>query len=110
MSPELKRVQKKFPNVFKTKGNKIIGNNVKMGFKERAKISQQKRRRVPLQLQQAVDVEIKDLLEAGHNKKIDKITDQTFIQTVVITVKKDRSLKVAQDARFLNKTILKNKY
>ena len=33
-----------------------------------------------------------------------------FIQPVVITVKKDRSVKIALDARSLNNAILKNKY
>ena len=109
LSPELKQIQKKFPKVFKRTG-KIIGHTIKIEFKEGAKITQQKGRRVPLQLQQAVDKEIKNLLEAGHIRKIDKVTDEMFIQPVVITVKKDRSVKIALDARSLNNAILKNKY
>ena len=41
-------------------------------------------------------------------KKNDKVTDEKFIQPVVITVKKDRSVKtaLALDARSLNNAIL----
>ena len=48
-----------------------------MEFKERAKITQEKGRRVPLQLQKAVDV--KNSLEAGHKKEIDQITDEMLV-------------------------------
>ena len=57
-----------------------------------------------------MDAEIKSLLAAGHIKRVDKITDEMFIQPVVFTVKKDRSVKIALDARSLNNDILKNKY
>ena len=46
----------------------------------------------------------------SHIKRVDKITDEMFIQPVVITVKKDRSVKIAPDARSLNNANLKNKY
>ena len=39
-----------------------------------------------------------------------KITDEMFIQLVVITVKKDRSVKIALAARSVNNAISKNKY
>ena len=53
---------------------------------------------------------MKNLLDAGHISKIDKITDEMFIQPVVITVKKYRSAKIALNARSLNNANLKNKY
>ena len=53
---------------------------------------------------------MKNLLAAGHIKRVDKITDDMFIQSVVITVKKERTVKIALDARSLNIVILKNKY
>ena len=64
---------------------------------------------MPLQLQKAVDEEIKNLLAAGHIERIVKMTDEMFIQPVVITVKKDRIVKIALDARSLNNVILKDK-
>ena len=55
------------------------------------RVTQQKGRRVPLQLQKALDAEIKSLLAAGHIKRVVKTTDDLFFQPVVIPVKKDRS-------------------
>ena len=79
-------------------------------MKSDAKISQQKGRRIPIQLQNAVDAEIKRLLKDGHIEKINEIKDDVFIQPTVITVKKDRSVKIALDARALNQAIDKDKY
>ena len=109
LAPELKRISQKFPKIFSRQG-KITGHTRKIEFKEGARITQQKGRRASLQLQAAVDAEIKNLLVAGHIKRVDKVTDEMFIQPVVITVKKDRSVKIALDARLLNNAILKNKY
>ena len=36
-----------------------------------------------------------NLLESGHIERINKITNETFIKPLVITVKKDRSAKIA---------------
>ena len=109
MSPKLKGIKNKFANIFKRQ-RKIVGHTIYIDIREGAKVTQQKGRRVPLQLQKAVDEEIRNLLAAGHIERIDKITDEMFIQPVVITVKKDRSVKIALDARSLNNAILKDKY
>ena len=93
--------------------NKIFlakNNSIKIELKEDAKISQQKGRRVPIQLQAQVDKEIKRLLEQRHFEKVDVIKDNVFIQPTVSTVKKDKSVKVALDARALNNAIIKDKY
>ena len=79
-------------------------------MKNDAKITQQKGRRVPIQLQNQVDKEIDKLLKEGHFEKVDKIQDDVFIQPTVITVKKDKSVKIALDARALNQSIAKDKY
>ena len=85
-------------------------HQVKIKLKENARIVQQKGRRIPIQLQNAVDAEIKKLLKDGHIEKINEIKDDVFIQPTVITVKKDRSVKIALDARALNQEIEKDKY
>ena len=54
-----------------------MGNTIKIEFKERAKITQQKGRIVPFQLQKAVDV--KNSLEAGRKKELDQITDEMLV-------------------------------
>ena len=57
-----------------------------------------------------MDAEIKSLLEAGHIRRVDKIYDEMIIQPVVFTVKKDRSVQIALDARSLNNAILKSNH
>ena len=79
-------------------------------MKENASISQQKGRRITIQMQKAVDSEIKRLLKEGHIERVDEIKDDVIDQPTVITVKKDQSVKIALDARALNKAIDKNKY
>ena len=50
------------------------------------------------------------MLKDGHIEKINEIKDDVFIQPTVITVKKDRSVKIALDAGALNQEIEKDKY
>ena len=57
-------------------------------MKEKAKISQQKGRRVPIQLQKQLDKEIEKLLTEGHIERVEKIQDDVFIQPTVIISKK----------------------
>ena len=105
---KLARIDRKFPSIF-LKQDRIVVHTIKNDFKDGAKVTQQKGRRVPLQLQTAVKKEVKTLLKEGHIEKINKITNEMFIQPVVITVKKDQSVKTALDARLPNKAKLKNK-
>ena len=43
-------------------------------------------------------------------KELKKIQDDVFIQPTVITVKKDKSVKIALDVRALNQSIAEDKY
>ena len=61
-----------------------------------------------MQLQDAVQAEIDRLLKEGHIEKENEVTDKQFIQPVVITVKKNKSVKIALDARALNNEIVKD--
>ena len=103
------QLSNEFPDLFKRNG-RIKNHRGKINLKSVAKISQQKGRRIPIQLQNAVDAEIKRLLKDGQKEKIKEIKDDVFIQPTVITVKKDRSVKIALDARALNQAIDKDKY
>ena len=109
LSQETKQLVNQFPNMFKRQG-KVNHYQIKIKLKPEAEITQQKGRRIPIQLQKAVDEEIKRLLKDGHIEKIDEIKDDVFIQSSVITVKKDRSVKIALDARALIQAIDKDKY
>ena len=98
---ELCEETKKFVSEFKklfTRNGKVKNHQVKIKLKENARIVQQKGRRIPIQLQNAVDAEMKKLLKDGHIEEINEIKDDVFIQPTVITVKKDRSVKIALDA------------
>ena len=46
----------------------------------------------------------------GHITKLDKCTSDCFIAPIVITVKKDDSIKLAMDAKPINRQLFKNKY
>ena len=100
---------KEFPKLFERRG-KVTNHNVKINFKADAKITQQKRRRIPIQFQKAVDKENDRLLKEGHIEKTNEIKDDVFIQLTVITVKKDRLVKIALDARAFDQAIDKDKY
>ena len=109
LSQETKQLNNQFPNLFKRQG-KVNNYQIKFKLKPEAKITQQKGRRIPIQLQKAVNEEIKRLLKDCHIEKIDEIKDDVFIQPTVITVKKDRPVNIALDARALNQAIDKDKY
>ena len=50
-------------------------------MKEDAAFSQQEGRRIPFQMQKAVNAEIKRLLKEGHIEKLDEIKDDIFIHS-----------------------------
>ena len=70
----------------------------------------QKGRRVPIILLHKVSDELKKLSDQGHIEKLQECSDQNFISPIVITNKKNKSVKLALDSKNLNKAIHKNKY
>ena len=54
--------------------------------------------------------ELERLQTEGHIEKLSSCSDEYFISPIVITVKKDQSIKLALDFKVLNKEIHKNKY
>ena len=71
---------------------------------------QQKRRLIPMHLQERVERELNKLMDQNHIIKLDKCSHRKFISPVVITVKKNQTVKLAIDSKKLNKFIHKNKY
>ena len=51
----------------------------KIKLKKDARLIQQKRRRNPIQSQNAVDAEVRRLLKEGHIEKVNEIKDDVFI-------------------------------
>ena len=56
-----------------------------------------------------VDKEISKLLQQGHIDKLEECSDKYFVSPIVITVKKDGSVKLALESRELNKQVQKKK-
>ena len=77
-------------------------------FHEPLKPIQLNGRRVPLHLLDAVKSELNRLKAEGHIKKLENCDEDRFISPIVITCKKDKSIKL--DSKFINKQIYKNKY
>ena len=70
---------------------------------------QSKGRRVTLHLLAGVNEELKRMEKEGHIIKLEKCDEDCFISPIVITRKKDTSIKLALDSKLLNDQIFKNK-
>ena len=70
---------------------------------------QEKGRRIPIHVQGKVEKEIEKLPLEGHIQRLDKCTRDCFIAPIVITVKKDDSIRLALDAKPINRQLYKNK-
>ena len=104
-----KHFRKQFHHLFRRVG-RIRNYKVQAEFFKNLTPIQQKGRRVPITLQEKVDKEIDKLLEQGHIQKLEECSDKYFVSPIVITVKKDGSVKLALESRELNKQVHKNKY
>ena len=71
---------------------------------------QQKGRRVPVHLHDRVEKELNNFMDQKHIIKLDKCSDRQFISPIVITVKKDPTVKLALNSKKMNKFIHQNKY
>ena len=85
-------------------------HKVKSKFKSNFTPVHQRGRRVPLHLEKQVEEELRRLQNIGHITKLEKCSDEFYISPIVITVKKDKSIKLAMDSKTINKAIHKNKY
>ena len=57
---------------------------------------------VPISLQDKLDKEIERLTKEGHIIRLQECSDKNFSSPIVITVKKDGSIKLALESRELN--------
>ena len=102
------KIFKEFENLFKN--NHTIKNlTIDIQLKKDAKPIQQKGRPVPIHFQKIVKKELEKLIEKGHLEKADKTTENSFVSPAVITIKKDKSVKIALDSRKLNESCIKRK-
>ena len=98
-----------FPNLISRNG-RPKNHVAKSNFHEDLQPRHQKGRRIPLNLQDKVNSELKKLLVGKHIIKPSCCPDKYFISPIVVTVRKDQSIKLALDSKILNKVIHKNKY
>ena len=107
--PIKKQIATDFPDLISRIGKTNL-NTVRSKFHKNHTATHQKGRRVLVGLLNTVSDELKKLSDQGHIEKLHKFSDRNFISPIVITVKKDKSVKLALDSKVLNKTIHKNKY
>ena len=107
--PIKKQIAIDFPDIISRIGKSKV-HIVRSKFHKNYTPSHQKGRRVPINLLDKVSGELKKLTEQGHIEKLQECSDKNFISPIVITVKKDKSVKLALDSKILNKAIHKNKY
>ena len=105
----IKWIYNKYPHPC-TRLGKSKNHVAKSIFKQNHIPIQQKGRRVPLHLLEKVERKLDKLIQDKQISKLEKCPDDLFVSPVVITVKKDKSVKIALDTKKLNKAIHKNKY
>ena len=100
------KIFEEFENFFKN--NHTIKNlTIDIQLQKDAKPVQQKRRPVPILFQKIVEKELEKLIKRGHLEKADKTTENCFVSPAVITIKKDKSVKIALDSRKLDESCIK---
>ena len=83
---------------------------MKINLGEDAKIIQQRGRPIPIHLQDQAAEEIKRLIKNGYlGRRATETTENCFVSPAVITVEKDKSVKIALDSRKLNEATVKRK-
>ena len=105
----IKWIYNKYPHLC-TRLGKSKNHVAKSIFKQNHSPIQRKGRRVPLILLEKVEIELNKLIQDKQISKLEKCPDDLFVSPVVITVKKDKSVKIALDSKKSNKAIHKNKY
>ena len=106
--PDVKTLKRQFKKQF-NENHTVKGIKVEMQLKEDAILIQQKRRPIPIHLQQSVEKELQKLENQGHIEKANDIDGNCFVSSAVITVKKDGAVKIALNSRKLNEITVKRK-
>ena len=106
--PDITTPKSKFKKLF-YENHTVKVLEVKIRLKEEARLIQQKGRLIPIHIQQSVESEINRLMKQGHIEKANNIDEICFVIPAVITVKKDKLVKIALDSRKLNEITIKRK-
>ena len=103
---EREKVFAKFPDIFEN-NETIKDTEIKIQLKPGHQLVKQKARPVPLHLQKDVERELERLIKSGHLEKVNNVDEDCFVSLVVITVKSDKSVKIALDSQKLNDSCIK---
>ena len=99
-SPEFKeQIAKTFPGLMSRIG-RSKSHVAKSKFHKDFQPRHQKGRRIPINLQEKVNIELKKLLDEKHIIKLSSCPDKYFIPPIVVTVKKDQKIKLELDQRY----------
>ena len=104
-----KQIAFDFPGLI-TRIGKSFQHSVKSTFHKQFKPTHQKGRRVPINLLPLVNAELKKLLDENHIIKLNSCSDKNFISPIVVTVKRDKTVKLALYSKIVNKSIHIYKY
>ena len=103
---EREKVFNKFPDLFEN--NETIRDvEINIQLKPGHNQMKQKARPVPLHLQEDVRRELEKLKKSGHLEKINDVDEDCFVSPVIITVKSDKSVKIALESRKSNDSCIK---
>ena len=105
---ETKKIISEHEDLFKNNYT-IKDLTIDIQLKKDIKPIQQKGRPVPIHFQKNVREELEKLIKSGHIQEADETTENCFISPAVITIKKDKSVKIALDSRKLNEACIKRK-
>ena len=103
---EREKIFNKFPDLFEN-NETIKDTEINIQLKPGHYPVKQKARPIPLHLQEDVGRELEKLIKSGHLEKIKDVDEDCFVSPVVITVKSDKSVKIALDSRKLNDSCIK---
>ena len=103
------QIATKFPGLLSRIG-RSKSHVAKSKFHKNIQARHQKGRRIPINLQEKDNTELRKLLAEKHIIKLSSCPNNYFISPIVVTVKKDQTIKLALDSKVLNKAIHKNKY
>ena len=101
-------IHTKFKKLFET-NHTIKITEVKIQIKPGCYPIQEKERPIPYHLQDDVKNELDRLIKSRHLERLETIEEDCSVSSVVITVKKDKTVKIAPDARKLNGNCIKKK-
>ena len=82
---------------------------IDLKVKNDSKPIRQKGRRVSIHFQNTIPRELEKLIAKGQLEKADKTTKNCFVSPAVITIKKDKLVKIALDSQKLNEGCIKRK-